>query len=301
LSKPQNDIIPGCQPFDPLEESALLAWETAPKMCRRIVGTGSTCAWYHGIWPYLRRLKIISAVDNDRGFFFDAYNGLARTGGYRRLLVAGAADHAMLAHLANAFRRAGITPRITVADICATPLLLNEWYAKKISLPIRVRRTSVFEYEPERPFDLLCTHSFMWHIPENRRTELMRKWWDLVRPGGRIVISQLVYSGTAAVWKENIQQRAEEFRDRVADAAERYGYLPEMTPASLGKLACEWRVRTIQQRRTLDAREMIGLLRSQGFTIERSEFGGYAGPHRFLTADQARNEPQRLRVIAVRH
>ena len=50
-------------PLDMLLESAPLARQMAPRLCRRDSATGESCAWIHGLWQYLRLLGLASTPD----------------------------------------------------------------------------------------------------------------------------------------------------------------------------------------------------------------------------------------------
>ena len=68
-----------------LRLSAPLAFAWAGRYCT------SSCRWHHGIWQYLRILGLVSSAARHRAFFEGALGALAEDGGYRRVLVSGAA------------------------------------------------------------------------------------------------------------------------------------------------------------------------------------------------------------------
>lgn len=289
------------RPFEPLGRSAPLAWSIAPNMCQDDPETGGNCSVFHGTWQYLRLLKIIHSISSDRDFLLEAFANLARQGsGYQRILIAGAADYAMLSYLAAAFRNEAAIPKITVLDICPTPLFLNRWYAREISLPIRVCHANIFDFEARRPFDLLCTHSFMWHVAPHRRTDLIAKWRHLVRPGGKLITSQRVLSGSAnqgASWSSG---EAAKIRDHVLEAVSRHSHLSAGLPAGLVKAVVALKAHAKRRQHPIDAKKMIDLLRSCGFSIETLEITSPEGIPRDLDAPPHESEAERLRVIAVR-
>src|SRR4051794_2307280 len=114
---------------EPLIRSAPLARVLAPEVCRP-VGVGMRdCAPYHGWVQYMRLLDLVRSPQH-RGQFFRWSLGAAARAGKQRVLVAGAADYSMLAHVLAAYEGEGRTPEATVIDRCPTPLRLCEWYAR---------------------------------------------------------------------------------------------------------------------------------------------------------------------------
>jgi len=138
---------------EPLAESAPLAHAWAKQHCE-------SCGWYHGAWQYLRLAGVISGMTAEADFFQPVFRDLASEGGSVRVLIAASADYGMLAQVVRGFRAAGVTPSITVLDRCETPLRLNRWYARVFDIEPVLHRGEILEFEPDAPFDVICTHSF---------------------------------------------------------------------------------------------------------------------------------------------
>ena len=67
---------------EPLALSAPLAWRLAAALCRPDPTTGEPCAWYHGLWQYLRLMRLVDPLSNHAAFFREAFatlSGRART------------------------------------------------------------------------------------------------------------------------------------------------------------------------------------------------------------------------------
>ena len=172
---------------EPLELSAPLARRLAPQLCQRDPATGSDCSWNHGFWQYLRLMGLNTTPEHQADFFrraFDAVSSGDGSGHAPRVLVSGAADYSMLAHVLAAFHVRGLKPDVTVIDRCDTPLFLNRWYAERASAGIETRRCDILDYANSLPFDAVCTHSFLGLFAPDRRIELLAKWRELLRPGG---------------------------------------------------------------------------------------------------------------------
>src|SRR5690606_33228395 len=102
-----------------------------------------------------------------------------------RVLIAGSADYSILAQLL-AIDRHGAA-RITVTDHCETPLFLCRWYAERQGAAIETTVSDAVAFAADEPFDLICAHSFLSYFAPQRRPALMARWYDLLRPGGRVV------------------------------------------------------------------------------------------------------------------
>ncbi len=113
-----------------------------------------------------------------------------------RILVSGAADYSILAHVWHACQKSGITANITVTDICDTPLELNEWYAGRAGIKIRTLRADILDYRPETPFDIICSHSFLGQFDAARRTRIVSHWHRLLAQGGAVLTTNRIRAET---------------------------------------------------------------------------------------------------------
>jgi SAM-dependent methyltransferase len=254
---------------EPLERSAPLARAIAAETCRG-------CAWYHGLWQYLRLLGAIEPMARHAAFFEDA---LARLAGAPRILVCGAADYWMLARVRAAFRGRTSRPLVTVSDLCETPLELNRWYARHAGVRVRTRRCDVFDFHAPGRFDAICTHALFGRFPPERRPALVARWRSLLRPGGVVVTVTPVRPGDTRVPVAFEAERADAFAAAVRAAAEKRAVdapaLAEAARAYAGRMKVH-RVRS-------DG-ELRALFGGGGFRIEelsRAPAGGLrtaAGP-----------------------
>lgn len=175
---------------DPAELAAPLAYRWAREHCRTDPVSGESCAWFHGAWLYLRALGIGQSglPDAHRAFFDAAFGALARDPGSPAILISGSADYTMPGAVFGAYRGAPSLPRLTVVDICKTPLLVIAWYAARYGLPIAGCHSDILAYEGESVFDAICTHHFFNFFAPESRPALIAKWHGLLRAGGRLVL-----------------------------------------------------------------------------------------------------------------
>lgn len=250
----------GMSPDEGLEDAARLAREQAPALCRRDAASGATCAWHHGLWPTLRLLGLVTAPALHGEFLRAALAGVA--GERPRVLLSGAADHALLAQVLAAFGTRA--PEVTVLDICETPLLLNRWYARRAGTSVATRRSHILDFGEPATFDAVCSHAFLGNFDTAQRTALAAKWHALLRPGGKAVTVNRLRPGLEAQWIAFSVEQVWAYRARVEDAAkERALQVPR-----LGKAA-----ETYASRQAIfplgSAAELRALFEGAGFDIEQ--------------------------------
>jgi len=182
------------KPGEPIAISAPLARRLAPQLCRRDPVSGEDCSWYHGLWQDLRTLGLAASPAYQADFFWGAFKSLAKRRRLR-LLISGAADYSILAHVLWGGHENGLEADVTVIDLCDTPLFFNQWFAEQVGYKITTVREDILAYQPEELFDVICSHSFLGQFPPQRRTELVGKWSQLLAPTGTALTVNRVRPG----------------------------------------------------------------------------------------------------------
>lgn len=282
-------VVPQVSVYEPLAQAAPLTRRLAESHC-------AGCAWYHGFWPTLRRLGMAASPDRHQDFFLDALGGLAGAG-LRRVLVSGAADYSMLAHVVEAWRgAAGRPPDVTVLDRCPTPGVLSTWYGQLCGVDIGVAVADVVDYTAPagEPFDVVCTHSFLSQFAPADRPLLVAAWHRLLRPGGAVVTTaRLSPPGTDEPIRFSPAQ-VDAFAARAEVEAER---LVDEDPAEIAAAARRYAERLVVHA-TFTVAEVAGLFEDGGFTVERLDqhhVGGALG----AGSGPATNQPAtHLQIVA---
>jgi SAM-dependent methyltransferase len=263
---------------EPVVESAPLARWVAERLCRADPGTGETCAWYHGFWQYLRVLDLVTTPAHHADFLREAFRGAAGDGNRLRVLISGAIDYSMLAGVLWACGLHAVSAEVTVVDICDTPLFLNHWYARRVGCRIRSFRSDILDHPAEAAYDVVCTHSLLGQFAPARRNELVARWRQALRPGGRVITVN---------------------RIRPDGGAERAGFSPEQARAlreaamCLSPVQCEQleippdelvrgAERYAARRRPYPVRsreELAALFEEAGFTLEHLSCAPVAATH----------------------
>jgi len=204
-------------PDEPLGAVAARAAALADETC-------ATCGWYHGAWPLWRHLGMATAPTVHEGFYAARIAEHLAEGGGADVLVSGAADQGMVATVARAFAAAGIAPRITVLDRCATPLALGAEWAARADLPVSVLHVDVLDLDRVGAFDLVCTHAFLGYFDPDQRRALATRWHAALRPGGRLVTLNRLRPGATADPVGFTESEAATFIERARAEALRVGW-----------------------------------------------------------------------------
>jgi SAM-dependent methyltransferase len=258
---------------DELLAMAELAWRSAPETCTR--EDGVDCRAYHRLWPVLRLLGLAASPARHAGFFDEVLTDAAATGGHRRVLVTGTADHAMPMLVATAYARTGATLDLYAIDLCPTPLLLVEAAARRQGLRVTTVVDGVREHARSHPesFDLIVTHSLLTMVEPSERPLVVEGWARLLRPGG------------AAVTVARIDERpppgdASAFARTVHEAVERHPAVAELTRSdreTLHAVALAYAAHArVVPASSVD--ELLALGAGAGMTARRVDVTEIAGP-----------------------
>lgn len=222
---------------EPLLESAPLAWQLAPQLCGMGPATHEDCSPMHGVWQYLRVLGLVGSMEHRAGFYLHALEAVTGAAGAPRVLICGTADYAMLVRVLAAFHGRRIEPDITVLDLCETPLMLNRWYAERMSCRIDTARIDVMEFTPSTAFDAICTDAFLGRFPRERRPGLAAKLRELLRPGGKVITMNRLRPGSAGERICFSAEQARSLRTAALSAAVEMRELLKVDPEELARRA----------------------------------------------------------------
>lgn len=223
-----------------IEESAPLAWSYAQQHCANYNNEPYTCAWYHGVWQYFRLLDAVATPWQQKDFFLDAFRNFASLGNYRKILICGTSDYAMLSLVLKAFESVGVEPDITVIDRCKTPLFLNEWYAQRHGVTIKTCVCDALHYSPPSSFDMICTHAFLGNFSELQRNKLFSGWHNILRHEGKVVTANRIRPGVSKMTSFSKEQ-SDNFCQRVTKTAIVSNFGKDMSTdklVALAKLYC---------------------------------------------------------------
>ncbi len=190
-------------------EAAKFAHAFAQTHCHQD-SDGRSCAWYHGSWQFLRLLDLVSTPDVHAAHFCIQLERIAGDPTFKNILVSGSADSSLVQTIHEALRHRQSEIKLTVIDICETPLKVCQQYADKSGFRITTLNQDVLEGVPEGAFDAIFTHSFMGYFDDVARQCLLQQWAQSLRPGGRLITVQRI--------RENYGSDVVQFNDHEIDA-----------------------------------------------------------------------------------
>ena len=172
---------------EPLDSLALFSWQHAPQLC----DTAHGCTDYHRSWSLVRRVDLGGQPPAGRAFFAHWLAKLDASG-RRRILVSGGADAGLTAMVLDIFHGLRTLPELSFVDQCETPVQQNRMLADHHGIRMSVQRGNILEFSAE-PFDAILAHSFLYFFSEQARAALFRHWFDLLAPGGVLLLSNVVH------------------------------------------------------------------------------------------------------------
>ncbi len=263
---------------EPVVETAVLARLAAPGLCHADPETGYDCASLHGNWQMFRLFDVVPTPQRNSGFFLDAFSKLAQDGDHERVFVSGTCDYSILAVLLHAYGNQNAPIDVTVSDLCETPLYLCKWYAKRMGQPIKTIASNILDCTADDPFDIVTTHSFLYNFSPEVRRQVVAKWHDLLRPGGRMITSARMSEHQAhqpMSWEPD-QRKA--FRQRIYEEARRWQGVLGLDPDEVADDADNYTSRPVVARYTLGGKDdFVALFEGTGFRVEHLELVDWGG------------------------
>jgi 2-polyprenyl-3-methyl-5-hydroxy-6-metoxy-1,4-benzoquinol methylase len=178
-----------------------------------------SCDWYHGTWQYLRLVNMV-ATPPWYTFYNEALSAVLRAKPNATVLISAAADHGMSATLIDAIRTAGAKPTIELYDICNTPLLITKWYAQRQGVEIETVRDNIITSPNMKlgTYDLIVTDEFLTVLKAEYKPSILKRWKELLRPGGSVVTTAMVGVPTTPEQRAYYAARARRRLDQFADS-----------------------------------------------------------------------------------
>jgi SAM-dependent methyltransferase len=287
-------------PEEPLEESALLAHRLAREHCQVEAASRESCAWYHGFWLFMRLLGIAKTSGGHVDFLATELSKAARSATFMRVLITGAADYSMAGCALSAYRREGAELGLSMVDRCDTPLALTRWYGARHGASVKTYCADILDFESPQKFDLVMTNSFLGYFEPPARAKLFARWAGLLRPGGRLLITNRIRPGVGHSPVGFTAHQASAFTDAVRREASRLP-APPLEPGELARMAQAYagRFRSVPLRSTA---EIVALLEGNGFVVGRLDTAttGSRPRENLLTGPTLAEATNYVRVVATR-
>jgi hypothetical protein len=210
---------------EPMINTAPIVYELAPVLCCGDHVSANDCSWYHSIWQYLRIFDMVSTPTWHTDFYSNIYSKFAREG-LKNVLISGTADYSLLAHVLWAYQTNLTDLKVTVLDLCETPLFLCKWFAKLFQHPIDTYAADLLKYTPKTNVDLITTDAFLTRFSPSERIKIVKKWYDLLESKGKIVTTVRIETGMKESYVGSTLSQITAFKKRAELAARKWkGFL----------------------------------------------------------------------------
>jgi 2-polyprenyl-3-methyl-5-hydroxy-6-metoxy-1,4-benzoquinol methylase len=225
---------------DQLIISAPLAWEWSRTNCAvkdvggmeewakrqrgSAPGPDLTCAWYHGTWQFLRLLNMV-AVPPWYEFYHEALVAALLRKPDANVLISGAADYGMLCTLHQAVLSTGMSPTITLVDICRTPIIGSQWYAERNGFSFEYACANLLT-DPRfvvPQYDLIVTDEFLTVLKDDDKPLIVSRWLQALKPRGRVVTTAMMGAPTTPELRQGYAARALAALDRADEPIQAVG------------------------------------------------------------------------------
>jgi len=261
---------------EPLAENVALARELAPRLCAATADRES-CAWYHGFYPALRMLGMAATPDRHAAFYADALGAAARSAPRLRVLIAGAADTAMLRTVWSA----APTASVRLLDRCATPLALGRRFAARVARSIETEHTDLVAPDAQQqsaapPCDVAVTHSLLVLLPPATRRIALEAIRARLRPGGVLISTARIDAAADAAGGRLAPDAARALAERIVEAASAHRADSDIDAAWLRAAAHDYAER-IEGWPLRSADELATLARESGFAVAQLSIAEVAG------------------------
>jgi SAM-dependent methyltransferase len=218
---------------DPVVASAEQFAAIAPISCRRSDSGQPKCSWYHGVWQYLRLFDMVASPSWHADFYFPQLRGFFKASAAEpRVLITGAADYAMLAYILAAAAAEGAQPRVSVLDLCPTPLTACQWYARQLGHEVEAHEMDLLHAVQRLPaggYDLITTDAFLSRLPAEDSRRAVEVWFQLLRPGG-IVVTTVRLHPEDRPREDAVMDEVSDFARRARAHAERWRWFLRARP-----------------------------------------------------------------------
>jgi hypothetical protein len=274
LSKAVELPPPGTDPGipnleEPMVRTAPLMDLLATALCRGDYVSPEDCSWYHGVWQYLRIFDLVSTPTWHSSFYIDELSRLVQQHHEgSKVLISGTADYSVLAHVLWTFGRARSECRLTVLDLCETPLILCRWYAKQLDQDITSVRADILNYMPDEKFDCIITDAFLTRFTASQRLQVLDSWTALLKPGGKVITTVRIGGSSTSDRVLARPDQVDVFRNRAQAQATRWQDFLPITAEEIAVKAQRYAERMVSHPMA-NATELREAFLTRGFEFER--------------------------------
>ena len=238
------------------------------------------CAWYHGLWQYLRLCDKASAPTWHFDFYVEELSRILE--GNDSILISSSADYSTLAIVVEVLKKLQLEASITVVDICKTPLILNQWYAEEVIYPINILHRDIRKLNLTGVYDLIITDAFLTRFNNIEKDIVVEQWNRALKPNGYIITTVRVEKDLHKEWVTPEKEYIGPFIDDLKKCLNvRYGLnikkikVIEQLARTYGNKMISYPFKS--------KNDVINLFKNNNFTVEKSNTGNVKGEFRPTT------------------
>lgn len=262
-----------------LQKSADINYQTALEVCTHNHVNTTSCCWYHSIWQYLRLLDLVSSPTWHHEFYLDNLTADAKD--CFDVLVSGLADYSMAAYVFESAKHHNKKINLTVIDLCKTPLLSAEWYAKQIGRTITTNQIDIFNLKGK--FDIICADAFLTRFKENKLNEILTKFNNLLNKDGKVVTTIRIHDEKHICPSTPSKSTIKNYRNKALARSKEFPDL-KLSPEEIADKA-EYYAQTMVSNNLGTKEDILNAITNSGFKIvhiEDVEVKGELYPSRYL-------------------
>ncbi|GIE99677.1 class I SAM-dependent methyltransferase [Paractinoplanes rishiriensis] len=266
---------------EPLLDSADMLHSIAQFACTGDHVDPAGCAWYHGVWQYLRLFNMVSSPNWHARFYEENLRRELHAREGARVLITGAADYGMLAYVLAGHSQPESLD-IHVVDLCHTPLLANRWLGRRHGVEVNIHAVDFLEQgellaKSLGPFDVVVSDAFLTRFKLTDPPEVatvVANWRRMLRPGGTVVTTVRM-SGSGSLVADD--SRAEtQYLLRLYERAKNSHWLLKIDFDDLRHAAREY-VQKMDSEDLGGEDDIVSIFTDQGFRVAKNEVGHVDG------------------------
>lgn len=235
IKKDQSQQCPDL--IEPMVYTAPLMDMLSIAVCGGDYVSGEDCSWYHSVWQYLRVFDLVSTPTWHPNFYIPQLKLASTVYENPKILISGTADYSTLAHVLFAFNANNVNFDITVLDLCQTPLIMCQWYAKQSKYQIKTLQADILTCDFGHLFDIIVTDAFLTRFPPLERKQVITRWFNILREKGRVITTVRINDINSPDKIIARPDQVEVFCSKVLQQAQRWQGLFPISPTEITEKA----------------------------------------------------------------
>ncbi len=271
---------------EPLMDSADMVSGVASVMCSHDHMNMESCYWYHSTWQYLRLLNLVSTPSWHHEFYIENIMKAleAKKNARANIFISGAADYSSLSYAIFGVQALNIDASFTVLDLCRTPLFSCEWYAKRTNAKLSTMQKSIFDFDDQSKYDLICTDAFLTRFSKNDTVNILTRWHNALVSNGAVVTTVRIHDDEHICPEIPLKEAVEAFASKAYNRAKLWGKHINYSPEEMREKAYKY-ASTMKSNSLGTKDDILNAFEQAGFSIvhlEDVEVVGELYPSRYL-------------------